>query len=64
MMLGHLTEQIYKKDQTIKSLEHRIDSSRSNFKSIVSSRVNSQSNRLAYELDSTKRVLDIFKASL
>jgi len=55
---------IYQKDQKINSLEHRIKNIGLNLENIIDARLFERGNQLIYELDSSNRVLSLFKSAM
>lgn len=55
---------IFIKDQKIKNYETRIQNIGHNLEKMVTSRLFEKGNQLIYELDSSKRVLSLFKNSM
>lgn len=49
------------KDQKINWLEHRISAIGTNLENIIDSRLFEKGNQLIYELDSSNRLLQLFK---
>ena len=61
-MDGHLRETIYQKNKKIQNLEHRIANITQNLDSVIKAMLFDRGNKLIYELDSSKRILTLFKA--
>ena len=55
---------VYQKDQKISSLEHRIKNIGLNLENIIDARLFEKGNQLIYELDSSNRVLSLFKSAM
>ena len=55
---------IYQKDQKINSLEHRIKNIGLNLENIIDAKLFERGNQLIYELDSSNRVLSLFKSAM
>lgn len=55
---------VYVKDQKINSLEHRIKNIGLNLENIIDARLFEKGNQLIYELDSSNRVLALFKNAM
>ena len=55
---------IYQKDQKINSLEHRIKNIGLNLENIIDAKLFERGNQLIYELDSSNRVLSLFKSQM
>lgn len=66
---AHLKEQelgnaIYAKDMRIKTLENRLKRISDNLENVIDARLFEKGNQLIYELDSSTRVLNIFKETM
>ena len=57
-------EDIYRKDQEIKTLKNRIHNISINLENIIDARLFEKGNQLIYELDSSNRVLKMFKDAM
>jgi len=60
----HYRNLIYIKDQKIKNYEARLTNIGLNLENMVTSRLFEKGNQLIYELDSSNRVLQLFKNSM
>lgn len=55
---------IYVKDQKIKTLEHRMRNIGINLENIIDARLFEKGNQLIYELDSSNRILSLYKGAM
>ena len=60
----HMAHLIYMKDQKITDLERRIKNQAKNIENIISAKLFEKGNQLIYQLDSTSRLLILFKQTM
>ena len=58
---GHLRHLLYNSERKINNLELRVGNLQVNLENIVNTRLFEKGNQLIYELDSSNRILKIFK---
>ena len=60
----HLTNMLYVKDQRIHDLERRLENMSKNIENLISAKLFERGNQLIYQLDSSSRLLVLFKQTM